>query len=110
MKVRAIRGSIMYDGTVYPEGSEFEIEEKHLPQMQENVEVLDGAVKPSEEERPKATKEPAEEPLNEDPEEVAPDYSKMKKEELLSLAQERGIEVPTKAKTAEIIELLEGAE
>lgn len=110
MRVKAIRGSIMYDGTVYPEGSEFEIEAVHLSQMQENVEVLDGAQKVAEEERPPATTELAEDAADKDPEESAPDYSKMKKEELLSLAQERGIEVPSKAKTAEIIELLQGAQ
>lgn len=110
MRVKAIRGSIMYDGRVYPEGSEFEIEVLHLPQIQENVEVLDDAKKPSEKEKVSATTEPAEDAVDEDPEESVPDYSKMKKEELLSLAQERGIEVPSKAKTAEIIELLQGAQ
>lgn len=108
MRVRAIRGSIMYDGIVYPEGSEFEIEEIHLTQIHENVEVLSGAKSKKNKEDTTQTSEIK--PENENTSEHLLDYSKMKKEELINLAQEKGIEVQAKAKTAEIIELLEGAE
>ncbi len=39
---------------------------------------------------------------------TTPDLSKLTKDELLELAKERGIDVPSKATKAQIIELLEG--
>ena len=40
MKVKSIRGSIKYDGTVYDEGQEFKILDTDFNSLQENVEVV----------------------------------------------------------------------
>lgn len=119
MIVKSIRGSIQYNGTVYAEGMEFEIEEKHLAQIQDNVEVLPGKQEKSAKKSNKTTPDdpkqeaPSDKPENpDDPGQASlekeVDYSKLKKAELLELAEQRNIDVPDKATNAEIIALLEG--
>lgn len=101
MLVKSIRGSIKYNGNVYFEGEEFEIEERHLVQMQENVEVISKAKDP--EKDVEVSIEPG---TLSNSEKV--DYKNFKKAELLEIAKGKGIEIPEKATSADIIELLQG--
>ncbi|MGP1567973.1 MAG: Rho termination factor N-terminal domain-containing protein [Peptoanaerobacter stomatis] len=41
MKIKSIRGSIKYNGTVYEEGDIFEIEDTDFSQLQENIEIVE---------------------------------------------------------------------
>lgn len=98
MRVKSIRGTIKYDGTVYQENQEFEIREEDFKPLQENIEVVKNT-------KTSITKE------NKDvfvAEEEEKDYTKMKKAELIKEAEEKGIEIPDKATNAEIIEILKG--
>lgn len=97
MKVKVTRGAIKYNGTVFQEGDTFLIEEKDFSKIQENVEVLE-----------ESSTEKVPDPLAGENEEDKKNYKKMKKEELLKEASERGIAIPEKATNVEIIELLEG--
>lgn len=101
MLVKSIRGSIKYNGNVYFEGEEFEIEERHLVQMQENVEVISKAKDPE-----KDVEVSIESETLSNSEKV--DYKNLKKAELLEIAKGKGIEIPEKATSADIIELLQG--
>lgn len=123
MKVKSIRGSIKYDGTVYDEGQEFEILDTDFNSLQENVEVV-------------STDDKSDEKNNKDSEEVLDnqeeeniiisegekmpfsvdevmdidlqdvDLNSFKVDELKKIAKAKGIDIPEKATKKEIIELL----
>ena len=123
MKVKSIRGSIKYDGTVYDEGQEFKILDTDFNSLQENVEVV-------------STDDKSDEKNNKDSEEVLDnqeeeniivsegekmpfsvdevmdidlqdvDLNSFKVDELKKIAKAKGIDIPEKATKKEIIELL----
>ena len=82
MKAKVIRGSVQYDGTIYSEGMELTIRPEDFSGLAEVVEALEAEAESGTE------KEPATEGAN--LEEVT-NYKEMKKEELLELAKEKGL-------------------
>ncbi|AVM69046.1 hypothetical protein C3V36_07220 [Lachnospiraceae bacterium oral taxon 500] len=100
MKAKVIRGSVQYDGTIYSEGMELTIRPEDFSGLAEVVEALEAEAESGTE------KEPATEGAN--LEEVT-NYKEMKKEELLELAKEKGLNVSAGAKRDEVIALLEEA-
>lgn len=101
MKVKVIRGSVQYDGTVYGEGMEIEVRPEDFAGLAEVVEALEQA-EPEEKTEGKLLTDGSNQ--NE-----AANYKAMKKEELVELAKEKGLNIPAEAKKDEIIALLEEA-
>lgn len=101
MKVKVIRGSVQYDGTIYGEGMEVDVRSEDFAGLAEVVEALEGAEAKEETEEKSV-------PEGSDQNETV-NYKTMKKEELVELAKEKGLSVPADAKKDEIIALLEEA-
>ena len=122
MKVKSIRGSIKYDGTVYDEGQEFKILDTDFNSLQENVEVVSTdkqktQVNKSDENNAGESEDTQDTVLNdENTENIATNYSKMKKiyiplppkkDELVAIAKEKDIEFNEKTTKDELVSLLE---
>ena len=113
MKVKSIRGSIKYDGTVYDEGQEFKILDTDFNSLQENVEVVSTdeqktQVNKSDENNAGESEDTQDTVLNdENTENIATKYSKMKKDELVAIAKEKDIEFNEKTTKDELVSLLE---
>lgn len=112
MKVKSIRGAVKYNGIVYSEGMTFDIDEKDLKNIIENVEIIP-------EKKPKADEKNTEEiQYTENDKKEAQDidkdkktdYKSMSKDELTALALSKGLDPDIgKRKKEEIIEQLEKA-
>ena len=113
MKVKSIRGSIKYDGTVYDEGQEFKILDTDFNSLQENVEVVSTdeqktQVNKSDENNAGESEDTQDTVLNdENTENIAANQSKMKKDELVAIAKEKDIEFNEKTTKDELVSLLE---
>lgn len=90
MFVKSIRGAIQYNGTIYPEGKEFEMQEEHFKQVQENVEVI---LKESQENTEQTSR-------------TDRDLSKLTVPELSKIAEEQGVEVKSNWNKATILKAI----
>ncbi|TRW26230.1 hypothetical protein FL857_05960 [Criibacterium bergeronii] len=117
MKVKSIRGSIKYNGTVYDEGQEFDIDKKDFATLQENIEVIANEVANDDKnaktdndkenqsgtnvDKTDGSKE------NEDSEPVEDvDLNLFKVDELKKIAEKQGIELKEKMTKAEMIKAI----
>lgn len=120
MKVKSIRGSIKYNGTVYDEGQEFEISENDFPQVQENVEVISESIsnvadkensKENEDSDTVMVSGDEEQPFSDD--EVMDidlkdvDLNSFKVDELKKIAKQKGVKLQDKMNKSEIIKAIE---
>ena len=111
MKVKAIRGSIKYDGVVYDEGDVFDIEAADLDILRENIEIVDSEqsnedVQDEEEEQSSTTQDnqdTSEDEINADDE----DLNSLNITELKKIAKEKDVKLPDKATKQDIIKAIE---
>jgi len=110
MKVKAIRGSIKYDGIVYDEGDVFDIEAIDLDILRENIEVVDSEQSnedaQDEEEVQSDTQDnpnTSEDEINADDE----DLNSLNITELKKIAKEKDVKLPDKATKQDIIKAIE---
>ena len=111
MKVKAIRGSIKYDGVVYDEGDVFDIEAADLDILRENIEIVDSEqsnedVQDEEEEQSSTTQDnqdTSEDEINTDDE----DLNSLNITELKKIAKEKDVKLPDKATKQDIIKAIE---
>jgi hypothetical protein len=114
MKVKAIRGSIKYDGIVYDEGDVFDIEATDLDILRENIEIVDSEqsnedVQDEEEEQSSTTQDnqdTSEDEINTDDE----DLNSLNITELKKIAKEKDVKLPEKATKQDIIKAIEESE
>ncbi len=112
MKVKAIRGSIKYDGIVYDEGDVFDIEVVDFDILRENIEVVEteeldentqdetgDEVKGDTQDNP----DTSEDEINADDE----DLNSLNITELKKIAKEKDVKLPEKATKQEIIKAIE---
>lgn len=110
MKVKAIRGSIKYDGVVYDEGDVFDIEAADLDILRENIEIVDSEqsnedVQDEEEVQSDTQDNPdtSEDEINTDDE----DLNSLNITELKKIAKEKDVKLPEKATKQDIIKAIE---
>lgn len=110
MKVKAIRGSIKYDGVVYDEGDAFDIETVDFDILRENIEVVDSEQSnedaQDEEEVQSDTQDnpdTSEDEINADDE----DLNSLNITELKKIAKEKDVKLPDKATKQDIIKAIE---
>ena len=110
MKVKAIRGSIKYDGVVYDEGDVFDIEAADLDILRENIEIVDSEQSnedaQDEEEVQSDTQDnpnTSEDEINADDE----DLNSLNITELKKIAKEKDVKLPDKATKQDIIKAIE---
>ena len=108
MKVKAIRGSIKYDGIVYDEGDVFDIEAIDLDILRENIEVVDSeqSNEDAQDEVQSDTQDnpdTSEDEINADDE----DLNSLNITELKKIAKEKDVKLPDKATKQDIIKAIE---
>ena len=110
MKVKAIRGSIKYDGIVYDEGDVFDIEAVDFDILRENIEIIDSEqsnedAQDEEEVQSDIQDNPdtSEDEINADDE----DLNSLNITELKKIAKEKDVKLPEKATKQDIIKAIE---
>ena len=111
MKVKAIRGSIKYDGIVYDEGDAFDIEAADLDILRENIEIVDSE-QSNEEAQDEVQSDTQDNPNTSEDEINADDedLNSLNITELKKIAKEKDVKLPDKATKQDIIKAIEESE
>ena len=111
MKVKAIRGSIKYDGIVYDEGDAFDIEAADLDILRENIEIVDSE-QSNEEAQDEVQSDTQDNPNTSEDEINADDedLNSLNITELKKIAKEKDVKLPEKATKQDIIKAIEESE
>ena len=105
MKVKAIRGSIKYDGIVYDEGDVFDIEAIDLDILRENIEVVEDTQQDGNIEDSEDTQYSDSEVIETNLDDV--DLNTFNISELKKIAKEKDVKLPDKATKQDIIKAIE---
>ena len=105
MKVKAIRGSIKYDGIVYDEGDVFDIEAVDLDILRENIEIVEDAQQDDNIEDSEDTQYSDSEIIETNLDDV--DLNTFNISELKKIAKEKDVKLPEKATKQDIIKAIE---
>lgn len=105
MKVKAIRGSIKYDGIVYDEGDVFDIEAADLDILRENIEIVEDAQQDDNIEDSEDTQYSDSEIIETNLDDV--DLNTFNISELKKIAKEKDVKLPDKATKQDIIKAIE---
>ena len=108
MKVKAIRGSIKYDGIVYDEGDVFDIEATDLDILRENIEVVEDTQQDGNIEDSEDTQYSDSEVIETNLDGV--DLNTFNISELKKIAKEKDVKLPEKATKQDIIKAIEESE
>ena len=108
MKVKAIRGSIKYDGIVYDEGDVFDIEAADLDILRENIEIVEDAQQDDNIEDSEDTQYSDSEIIETNLDDV--DLNTFNISELKKIAKEKDVKLPDKATKQDIIKAIEESE
>ena len=108
MKVKAIRGSIKYDGIVYDEGDVFDIEAIDLDILRENIEVVEDTQQDGNIEDSEDTQYSDSEVIETNLDDV--DLNTFNISELKKIAKEKDVKLPDKATKQDIIKAIEESE
>ncbi len=108
MKVKAIRGSIKYDGIVYDEGDVFDIEAIDLDILRENIEVVEDTQQDGNIEDSEDTQYSDSEVIETNLDDV--DLNTFNISELKKIAKEKDVKLPEKATKQDIIKAIEESE
>nr|DAN01994.1 MAG TPA: HeH/LEM domain [Caudoviricetes sp.] len=108
MKVKAIRGSIKYDGIVYDEGDVFDIEATDLDILRENIEVVEDTQQDGNIEDSEDTQYSDSEVIETNLDDV--DLNTFNISELKKIAKEKDVKLPEKATKQDIIKAIEESE
>lgn len=105
MKVKAIRGSIKYDGIVYDEGDVFDIEAVDFDILRENIEIVEDAQQDDNIEDSEDTQYSDSEIIETNLDDV--DLNTFNISELKKIAKEKDVKLPDKATKQDIIKAIE---
>lgn len=105
MKVKAIRGSIKYDGVVYDEGDVFDIEAADLDILRENIEIVEDTQQEDNIEDSEDTQYSDGEVIETNLDDV--DLNTFNISELKKIAKEKDVKLPDKATKQDIIKAIE---
>ena len=108
MKVKAIRGSIKYNGIVYDEGDVFDIEAIDLDILRENIEVVEDTQQDGNIEDSEDTQYSDSEVIETNLDDV--DLNTFNISELKKIAKEKDVKLPEKATKQDIIKAIEESE
>lgn len=108
MKVKAIRGSIKYDGIVYDEGDVFDIEAADLDILRENIEIVEDAQQDDNIEDSEDTQYSDSKIIETNLDDV--DLNTFNISELKKIAKEKDVKLPEKATKQDIIKAIEESE
>ena len=105
MKVKSIRGSIKYNGTVYEEGAIFDIENADFDSLRENIEVVEDIQQEDNIKDSEDTQYSDGEVIETNLDDV--DLNTFNISELKKIAKEKDVKLPDKATKQDIIKAIE---
>ena len=105
MKVKAIRGSIKYNGVVYDEGDVFDIEAVDFDILRENIEIVEDSQQDDNIDDSEDTQYSDSEIIETNLDDV--DLNTFNISELKKIAKEKDVKLPDKATKQDIIKAIE---